>query len=116
MKFTVSAALLLATFTQPIVSFPILDTIPDTGVSRIATLNNLSDAYTLTAFVPENKLFHGLKVNNLHLFRAEVTNSCPFEGNATEICPTGNQMVFGGTIYPVSQTPPTDPVLSKYEV
>jgi hypothetical protein len=74
------------------------------GGSTLAnsTLNNLTSPYTLTAYIPWDCAFNGLKANNLNLFQATVAQYCPEINDSTAFCPNGTDTVFVGTLYPVS--------------
>lgn len=65
-------------------------------------LNNLSSPYTVTAYVPWNCDFNGLKIENWDLFVSTVASYCPFLGTGeASSCPNGTDMVLEGSLYPV---------------
>jgi hypothetical protein len=63
-----------------------------------STMNNLTSPYTLTAYLPCNPIYNGLKVNNLNLFQENVSQYCP---EVVAICPNGTDTVFASSMYPV---------------
>jgi hypothetical protein len=63
-----------------------------------SAMNNLTSPYTLTAYLPCNPVYNGLKVNNLNLFQENVSQYCP---EVVSICPNGTDTVFASSMYPV---------------
>jgi len=69
------------------------------GLSHMPAMNNLTSPYTLTAYLQCNPVYNSLKVNDLNVFQANVTQYCPSE--IVTACPNGTDMVFAGSLYPV---------------
>jgi hypothetical protein len=90
-RFVLSALLFLGTGHEAVAQAD--------GPSHMQALNNLTSPYTLTAYAPCNPVYNGLKVNNLNLFQAKVSQYCP--SKVVTVCPNGTDMVFAGSLYPV---------------
>lgn len=66
------------------------------------TLNNLTSPYTVTAYVPWNCEYNGLKIEDWDVFQSTVASYCPFLGTPqASDCPNGTDMVLIGSLYPV---------------
>ena len=66
------------------------------------TLNNLTSPYTVTAYVPWNCEYNGLKIENWNVFQPTVASYCPFLGTSlASSCPNGTDMVLVGSLYQV---------------
>ncbi|KAF2261800.1 hypothetical protein CC78DRAFT_570283 [Lojkania enalia] len=62
--------------------------------------------HTLTAYVPGDKVYDGLKVEYggyLNLFQEKTGQYCPTQVQPN--CPNGTELVFSGTFYPSSMVP-----------
>ncbi|KAF2729454.1 hypothetical protein EJ04DRAFT_580599 [Polyplosphaeria fusca] len=62
--------------------------------------------HTLTAYIPENEKYNGLKVEyggNLNLFQEKTGSYCPTP--PVQNCPNGTDTVFANTFYPMSMVP-----------
>ncbi|OCK77785.1 hypothetical protein K432DRAFT_407011 [Lepidopterella palustris CBS 459.81] len=69
-------------------------------------LNALASPYTLTAYLPGNAKYDGLKAQYgeaLNLFQEKVAQYCPLKPQSS--CPNGTDTVFAGSLYPLSEVP-----------
>lgn len=70
-------------------------------------LQALPNIYSLTAYAPGNKVYDGLKVENLVLFQSHVSQYCPtIVQDSASGCPNGTDMAFVSNLTPVSKTHP----------
>jgi len=69
---------------------------PSPPIDVHGPLQTQPSPYTLTAYKPGNKKYNGLRVNNLQLFKATVSQYCP--SPPVTVCPNGTQMAWAGTM------------------
>jgi len=82
--------------------FAFIKTVSGMPEPRGQHLNNLTSPFTVTAYVPHNSEYNGLKIENWNVFQDVVASYCPLLGTSqANLCPNGTDMVLEGSLFPV---------------